>query len=153
MEKPTFEPGSKETNIAAGVFMGVIVIAIIGFIVYIMNQPPVFTGNGNTGTQNQQPKDEVKDLDISVKRTVYGLEITNNESKEMVNCKVAVNPSDDGGYISTETFAPTVPKTIPWSMLLKKDGERFDFSERDVTTVLVNMCDGQDARYASFGLN
>ena len=139
--------------------MVLIVIAlIVGLIVLGVNYTKKSLGaaSKNASQKAEQKKEEAKqppkeqkppmELNISVNKTIYGIEITNKEPAPLTNCKIKLND----GYEVRETLKQTEPTVIPWSMFTKSDGQRFDIDTHAPKTILVNQCDGQRSRYATF---
>lgn len=138
---------------AALIVAGVFVFGIVG-LAYAFGEP--VTDNSPERKQSmvqkkEERKEDISDLDLTVKPYTLTLEITNNESKDLKNCEVQVNPSVlNSGYTKRVDLPSKQPVDISYDDLTK-GSERFDSDKYVVDKVVVTRCDSQTSRMGIYG--
>lgn len=158
-------PMGQTEKIIAGI--AIVIVAIIAFFIVksisgagdIFNQPADNKANTTNEQQAVDQKSEAKpkptentsDLDLSVYPRVLSIGIKNNESGELKNCEVQINPGTfNTGYNTRVPVIGSEEVNIPYEQFTKKS-EKFDSDRYAVETIVVTQCAGQTSRIGIYG--
>jgi cytoskeletal protein RodZ len=100
-----------------------------------------------------EPTENTSDLDLSVFPRVLSLGLKNNESGELKNCEVQINPGTfNTGYSTRVPVIGNEEVNIPYGQFTKKS-EKFDSDKYAVENIVVTMCAGQTSRLGIYSTN
>lgn len=118
------------------IFGGLLIVSMVVVIATTPAGKEGYKSGSQTGTPqttspapSQSPSGQ-KDLDVSVKFNDKAFLITNNESKDLANCRMKLNSGTfgGGGFAYTQDIIQTKDAVIvPYGAFTKDDGTRFDF--------------------------
>jgi cell division protein FtsL len=158
-------PMGQTEKVIAGI--AIVIVAIIAFFIVksisgagdIFNQPADNKTNNQPSTPTEQkevkpePTENTSDLDLSVFPRVLSLGLKNNESGELKNCEVQINPGTfNTGYSTRVPVIGSEEVNIPYEQFTKKS-EKFDSDKYAVENIVVTMCSGQTSRIGIYGTN
>lgn len=139
------KPTNPKIYLAVALFFIVIVAAL-----FISGKNNMQKQNLNVEPNKTNEKADTTDLNLSVGRNTDNLTIINNESAELKNCEVRINPSAfNTGYTYNYSFPAKEEVQIPLSSFTRND-EIFDNTKTQVKTVTVAICENNKFRRASF---
>lgn len=119
------------------------VVLVIIAIVTVSWALITLANGGNQGAV----ADKRKDLDLTIRGTTEGLEISNNEEGQLVNCTVRVNKK----YSAKMPVIGNEKGLIAYSGLTTDDGERFNILTHKVNDVVVELCSNAGGRIGIYG--
>lgn len=118
-------------------FLLFIVIPII-FIAWVVSS----LGEDQTNTE---PTNNSK-LNLSVSRSLSGIEVINNEQENLIGCNVTIN----GKYTSKVESIEPQAKTYPFAGFTDSNSTRFNILTTEVDSVYITGCNGSPERAATY---